>query len=177
MIKVIILLDLSIKVFFYQYIKNLQNDIIAIADGNGTILVKDVYDAYGNILSITDTSGIDLGNINPFRFKSYYYDTETGFYYLNSRYYDALVGRFINADDIRLIMAGEINLFWYCKNNPIMNSDISGNASTKFIGFGIQIEVGLGLLATGIEIVWYTSSQVNVNGRNRLIPYVYIWGR
>ncbi|MCK9199484.1 MAG: RHS repeat-associated core domain-containing protein [Bacilli bacterium] len=117
---------------FYQYIKNLQNDIIAIADRNGTILVKYVYDAYGNIISITDTSGIDLGNINPFRFKSYYYDTETGFYYLNSRYYDALVGRFVNADDIAYLgatgSAWSYNLFAYCENNPVNNVDYLGTS-------------------------------------------------
>ena len=90
--------------------------------------------------SITDTSGIDLGNINPFRFKSYYYDTETGFYYLNSRYYDALVGRFINADDIAYLgatgSAWSYNLFAYCENNPVNNVDPDGNVyvSLKTIG-------------------------------------------
>jgi RHS repeat-associated protein len=129
------IIGFNYKGVFYQYIKNLQNDIIAIADRNGTILVKYVYDAYGNILSITDTSGIDLGNINPFRFKSYYYDTETGFYYLNSRYYDALVGRFINADDIAYLgatgSAWSYNLFSYCENNPINNVDPNGTFKVK----------------------------------------------
>lgn len=62
---------------FYSYIKNLQNDIVAIADSNGNLIVKYAYDAYGNVIDIIDSSGIGLGTINPFRFKSYYYDVET----------------------------------------------------------------------------------------------------
>lgn len=80
-----------------------NSDIIGITNSNGNLIVKYVYDAYGNIISITDTSGINLGKINLFRFKSYYYDEETKFYYLNSRYYDPLIGRFINADDIGVL--------------------------------------------------------------------------
>ena len=68
-------------------------------------MVKYTYDAWGNPLSITDGSGNSvannpshIANINPFRYKGYYYDSDIGFYYLNSRYYDHYVGRFINAD-------------------------------------------------------------------------------
>ncbi|HBP25561.1 MAG TPA: hypothetical protein DD618_01215 [Acholeplasmatales bacterium] len=110
----------------YVYLKNLQNDIIAIADVNGNILVKYYYDAFGNILLVNDTSGISLGTKNPFRFKSYYYDEETQFYYLNSRYYDPFTGRFISADDASLLLGGEDNLFRYCDNNPVSYSDPFG---------------------------------------------------
>jgi len=110
----------------YVYLKNLQNDIIAIADVNGNIVVKYYYDAFGNILLVNDTSGISLGTKNPFRFKSYYYDEETQFYYLNSRYYDPFTGRFISADDASLLLGGETNIFKYCANNAIMNADPSG---------------------------------------------------
>ncbi|MCK9470373.1 MAG: RHS repeat-associated core domain-containing protein [Bacilli bacterium] len=112
----------------YFYIKNLQNDIIGITNSNGNLIVTYVYDAYGNIVSITDTSGVNLGKINPFRFKSYYFDEETKFYYLNSRYYDPLIGRFINADDIGVLTEGELNLFAYCANNPVMHVDPNGYA-------------------------------------------------
>ena len=112
----------------YYYVKNLQNDIIGITNSNGNLIVKYVYDAYGNIVSINDTSGINLGRINPFRFKSYYYDEETKLYYLNSRYYDPLIGRFINADDIGMLAEDELNLYSYCTNNPITNADPSGYA-------------------------------------------------
>ena len=114
----------------YTYIKNLQNDIIAIADVSGNIVVKYYYDAYGNIIKIIDSSGIGLGEKNPFRFKSYYYDTETGFYSLQSRYYDPEIGRFINADN-QLSTGSDftgMNLFAYCDNNPVMRVDPTGHA-------------------------------------------------
>ncbi len=119
----------------YYYVKNLQGDIIAIADANGNIVVNYVYDAWGNILSITDGSGNDIsnniwhiGNLNPIRYRSYYYDTETGFYYLQSRYYDPAIRRFINADTY-INANGDIlgfNMYAYCGNNPVMNSDPTG---------------------------------------------------
>jgi len=117
---------------YYSYVKNLQNDIIGIVDSNGNLIVKYVYDAYGNVLDVIDSSGIGLGNINPFRYKSYYYDIETKFYYLNSRYYDPMIGRFINADDVNMLEYGETNLYAYCKNNPIMYRDTLGyNRNTQ----------------------------------------------
>ena len=115
--------------------KNLQGDVVAIADANGNIVVNYAYDAWGNILSITDGSGNDIsnntwhiGNLNPIRYRSYYYDTETGFYYLHSRYYDPAIRRFINADGY-LNANGDIlgfNMYAYCGNNPVMNVDYSG---------------------------------------------------
>ena len=77
------------------------------------------------------TSESFIGNLNPFRYRGYYYDTDTGFYYLNSRYYDPQVKRFINADDISYLGAnGDMqgfNLYAYCSNNPVMYADPSGN--------------------------------------------------
>lgn len=120
----------------YVYLKNLQKDIIAIADASGNIIVKYYYDAYGNMLSMADTSGINLGTKNPFRFKSYYYDEETKFYYLNSRYYDPFTGRFISADDASLLLGGETNIFKYCANNAVMNADSSGYRYEEGIDVG-----------------------------------------
>ena len=86
----------------YYYEKNVQGDIIAIRD----IVAKYTYDTWGNILSITDSNDNNItdtdhiGCINPYRYRSYYYDTETNLYYLNSRYYNPVWGRFINADGI-----------------------------------------------------------------------------
>ena len=78
----------------YWYDKNLQGDVVGIRNASGTLVAQNVYDAWGNHRQITDGSGNDvsdnpnhIANINPFRFRAYYYDTETGWYYLNARYY------------------------------------------------------------------------------------------
>ena len=87
------------------------------------------YDAWGNKLSIKDANGTDvssnashIANINPFRYRGYYYDSETSFYYLQSRYYDPVVQRFISADN----NFSNYNLFMYCGNNPINRVDSNG---------------------------------------------------
>ncbi|MFA7435686.1 MAG: RHS repeat-associated core domain-containing protein, partial [Bacilli bacterium] len=137
----------------YFYIKNLQNDIIGITNSNGNLIVTYVYDAYGNIVSITDTSGVNLGKINPFRFKSYYFDEETKFYYLNSRYYDPLIGRFINADDIGMLASDELNLFKYCDNNPVMHVDPNGNAWWSIALIALTTVVVVNHIVSVVEIL------------------------
>ena len=118
----------------YAFRKNLQGDVIAILDTNGEVVARYTYDAWGKVLMVTDgngninTSSTFIGNINPIRYRGYYYDTETGWYYLNSRYYDPQVRRFINADGI--IGANGVftgyNLFAYCNNSPVRFNDPSG---------------------------------------------------
>ena len=75
----------------YYYIKNVQNDIVAIADKNGDIVANYYYDAWGNVTQITGNTA--LAQTNPLRYRSYYYDSETGLYYVSSRYYDPEIGR------------------------------------------------------------------------------------
>ena len=82
----------------YFLATNLQGDVTYIYDIDGNRVVTYNYDAWGNILSISGTKASTIGRYNPFRYRSYYYDNETGFYYLNSRYYDPASGRFLNAD-------------------------------------------------------------------------------
>ena len=65
---------------------------------SGNVVVEYTYDAWGNVLSVTGSQANTIGQYNTFRYRGYYYDTETGFYYLQSRYYDPVVGRFLNAD-------------------------------------------------------------------------------
>ena len=111
----------------YYYRKNTQGDITHILDQNGTVKAEYVYDAWGEHKIITDEEGI--GSINPFRYRGYYYDDETGLYYLRSRYYDPQTGRFINADSIGNMHPEEVNgmnLYSYCGSNPVMFSDPSG---------------------------------------------------
>ena len=119
----------------YVYRKDVQGNIIAILDSNGNVVVEYRYDAWGNhkVYNPDGTENADknfIGNINPFRYRSYYFDTETGFYYLQTRYYDPEVGRFINMDSIEYAdpeTINGLNLFAYCLNNPVYYIDVSGN--------------------------------------------------
>ena len=83
----------------YYYLRNLQGDIAGIVDGTGSLVVEYTYDAWGKLLSITGSLADTVGVLNPLRYRGYYYDTETGLYYLQSRYYDPETGRFLNADE------------------------------------------------------------------------------
>ena len=117
----------------YYYRKNLQGNVIDIYDAAGNCVVTYAYDAWGKLLSVSGSLATSIGYYNPFRYRSYYYDVETGLYYLNSRYYDPEVGRWINADDIDCLgVEGEFvsyNLFAYCLNNPVNRTDVNGNWS------------------------------------------------
>ena len=109
----------------YYYIKNVQNDIVAIADKNGTVVANYYYDAWGNVTRITGNTA--LAQTNPLRYRSYYYDGETGYYHLKSRYYSPEVGRFLNADSVLDSRnTNALNLFVYCGNNPVNNQDPDG---------------------------------------------------
>ena len=137
----------------YYFEKNLQGDIISIAtvvDGEDgykevAIVARYTYDAWGKIVSIRNgnnnadisSDATHIANINPFRYRGYYYDTENEFYYIQSRYYDCKIGRFINIDgcfiwdvDKTIFSA---NLYNYCVNDPVNHSDVAGNTVTKII--------------------------------------------
>ena len=131
----------------YYYVTNLQGDIIAILNGSGTKVVEYTYDAWGNILSTTGTLASTLGVLNPLRYRGYVYDSETGLYYVSSRYYDPEIGRWINADDTAYLGADgtplSYNLFAYCKNNPVMGYDPTGH-------FLISTAVLIGAIVGGV---------------------------
>lgn len=142
--------------FFYK--KNVLGDIIGILDSDGSEIVRYIYDAWGNhkalilsklhepiaidkILEYSENRASDeiiylqnnavIANINPFRYRGYYYDTETGLYYLNSRYYDPEVGRFINADSLEYLdpkSLNGLNIYAYCLDNPINFVDYTGTS-------------------------------------------------
>ncbi len=121
----------------YYYVLNAQGDVIALADQNGNLIAKYSYDPWGKLLSVTPNGWLDEQNAyylevaeaNPLRYRGYYYDSETGFYYLQSRYYDPEIGRFINADSYASTDATGLlstNMFAYCENNPVMRVDPTG---------------------------------------------------
>ena len=115
----------------YWYEKNLQGDIVAIYNHVGTKLLTYTYDAWGACYTTNVASSVpSIVTNNPFRYRGYYYDNDLSLYYLNSRYYDAGIGRFISADKVISDLGGDIrgyNLFAYGFNNPIMYSDHNGN--------------------------------------------------
>ena len=110
----------------YYYITNLQGDVMYLADASGNEVAAYDYDPYGKIISATGA----MAEINPLRYRGYYYDSETGFYYLQSRYYDPEICRFINADSYTSTGRGYLgyNMFAYCNGNPVVYSDPSGHA-------------------------------------------------
>lgn len=123
--------------YSYYYTHNSRGDIVGIYNGAGELKAHYEYDAWGNVISITDNNGNvitnpnHIGNLNPFRYRGYYQDTETGLYYLMRRYYDAVTHRFINADGY-FQSGGSIldaNTFAYCGNNPVNLSDPNGEHS------------------------------------------------
>ena len=117
----------------YYYILNAQGDVVRIIDGSRNVVASYSYDPWGNIIS---SSGA-FADVNPLRYRGYYYDSETGFYYLQSRYYDPELGRFINADSYASTDATGIlsaNMFAYCENDPVNKSDPTGEVAHLAIG-------------------------------------------
>ena len=118
----------------YYTATNLKGDVVAIYRHTGALWSTYEYDAWGNVISVKDANGADItsqthvANANPIRYRGYYYDTETELYYLQSRYYNPDIGRFLNADGYLTTGQGVLsyNMFAYCGNNPVMYSDPSG---------------------------------------------------
>ncbi len=112
----------------------MQGDVTALINMYGAVVARYTYDAWGNVISVTNGEGsaitdrTDPAHLNPFRYRGYMYDDETGFYYLRSRYYDPKVGRFLNADGVvNTSSPNGMNLYAYCLNNPVNMSDETGN--------------------------------------------------
>ena len=114
---------------YYYYVWNQQGDVTGIIDSEGTRVVEYSYGAWGELLSVTGTMADTIGQENPLRYRGYYYDGETGFYYVTSRYYDPEIGRWINADSQLNTSLGVLgcNMFAYCINNPVNKIDLYGN--------------------------------------------------
>ena len=115
----------------YYYMFNAQGDVVGLLDGTGKLVVEYTYDAWGQPLTITGSMKDTLGKANPLRYRCYVYDEETGMYYLGSRYYNPVMGRFINSDGTDVLLEDyeqlqQYNLFVYCFNNPINLQDPDG---------------------------------------------------
>ena len=119
----------------YYYLRNAQGDIVKLIDNSGATVVEYTYDTWGKQLSCTGSLASTLGALNPFRYRGYVYDEETGFYYLQSRYYDPTTCRFISADVLLSTGQGVLghNAYAYCLNNPVCFQDKSGKDSQLII--------------------------------------------
>ena len=145
----------------YYYVLNAQGDVIALLNADGTLAASYNYGAWGNY-SVHDDKGAKItkasfiGHINPLRYRGYYYDRETRLYYLQSRYYDFANCRFINADTFATTDANgflSANMFAYCENNPVGNSDPNGEFLNTFIGAATGAALGAALaLVTGENV-------------------------
>ena len=144
----------------YYYLHNMFGDVIGLIDSNGTQVVSYQYDSWGALLSMTDHSGCNLSILNPFRYRGYVYDDETGYYYLKSRYYDPESGRFLSADHIDVMLDSKNTLinknpYAYCENNPIIYMDPTGRAIdwaailTAAV-IGALISVGISWIAAAV---------------------------
>ena len=150
---------------YYYFVKNIQGDIIGLYDSISNVYRKYSYDAWGKVTGVTDLSGNeitdpeDIGYRNPLRYRGYYYDTETGLYYLNSRYYNPEWGRFVCADDV-VSGTGEAvngyNLYSYCFNNPV-NLDDQGGNWPKWVSGAVNIVGGIAQMAAGAALGSFTS--------------------
>ena len=146
----------------YFYTRNAQNDITGLIDENGVSVVQYQYDSWGKLLGITGSLASTIGKRNPFRYRGYYYDDETGMYYLKNRYYDSEIKRFICADDTKVLQAQtdlyNKNLYAYCDNNPIIKKDVTGEAGV--LSFVIGAAAGaFSNVATSFITAWATGEE------------------
>ena len=128
--------EYSSGTIFYEgnYYRNVQGDVLGLFDDALNVVVEYEYDSWGNILSVTGSKAATVGKANPFRYRGYYYDEESGLYYLQSRYYDPATGRFLNADGYVSTGQGILssNMYAYCENNPVNRVDETGRFWNEF---------------------------------------------
>ena len=145
---------------------------MGILDSTGALVVEYKYDAWGKLLATTGSLADTLGRRNPFRYRGYLYDEESELYYLQSRYYNPVIGRFINADIIENVEAEDLlalNLFCYAVNSPISNSDQDGN-------FALSLSIGAFVVATvkavAVAAAKYVVPVVAAVVATVVVPYV-----
>ena len=132
----------------YNYVRNAQNDIVGLIDSTGKRVVYYKYDSWGRAVNISGTMAATVGQKNPFRYRGYYFDAESGMYYLQSRYYDPEIRRFISADGSDTLKEdlenlGQYNLYGYCFANPICLNDDDGT----WPSWATKIAIGVAVIA------------------------------
>ena len=160
---------------YYYFVRNLFGDVTAIYDNSGVKKAEYSYDAWGTCYTTLDTDG--LGSLNPFRYRGYYYISRIGLYYLTTRFYDYMTGRFVNADvpsiciDDGLTVPEGCNLYSYCLNNPISYVDPTGHSPKWWqwllFGIGAALVVGAVTVLTmgvGTSIMATTMAGTVIHG-------------
>ena len=158
----------------YYPVTNVRGDVQAIFDASGNLKAEYTYDAWGNVTEIKDASGADIsdqsniGHLNRIRYRGYYYDVETGFYYVSSRYYDPEVGRFLNADDTDILEVQsdlyDKNLYAYCDNNPVMRKDTTGEVWDTALDIAFIAGDIASIIANPTNVVGYAELAADVVG-------------
>ena len=148
----------------YYYLRNAQNDVVKLIDASGNTVVEYTYDTWGKKVNVTGSLAGTLGTLQPFRYRGYVYDEETGFYYLQSRYYDPMTGRFISADVLLSTGQGVLghNSYAYCLGNPVGMVDISGSRPD----FSVNLSDGGGgykLFSYGALSLYVSASQITIS--------------
>ena len=136
----------------YEFLRNVLGDVVAIFDESGVCMAVYAYDAWGHCMVGANVDGI--AELNPFRYRGYYYDSESGLYYLMSRYYDPQIGQFISPDTQDYLAPdtiGGVDLYAYCNNNPVMYVDPTGHVAISIL---IWIIVGAAVLTTAGAIAY-----------------------
>ena len=139
----------------YYFVRNGQRDVVGLIDGNGNIVVNYTYDSWGKLLKVEGNT--ELGYRNPLRYRGYIADDETGLYYVGSRYYDPVVGRWISADDVAFVGLEKnlqsYNVYGYCLNNPITRFDDNGKWS---LPNWAKIALGVTAIVAGVVVTAVT---------------------
>ena len=170
------LVSMNLNGVEYYYIRNVQGDIIGLFDKTGTQVVSYSYDSWGKLISIDGSLKDSVGVKNPYRYRGYRYDTETGLYYLQSRYYNAEWGRFINADGI-LGQTGQLlshNTFCYCQNNCVNMIDIDG-LSPIYVFYYNDSKKGFSMQAMNSPYFDIKSNDVKMIGVNSSEDFINSW--
>ena len=159
----------------YAYEKNIFGDVVAVYDNDGELIISYTYNAWGECKTTVHSSVPTAVANNPYRYRGYYYDVDLGIYYLQSRYYDAKICRFISADGYASTGQGLLgyNMYAYCGNNPVNRLDVTGD-SWMPLAIGIAISdgplpfydfllLGVGIVSLVIGVIKYKTTQKDKN--------------